>query len=1154
MSLFRPISSAGSRLCFPLLLALTLSAQTPTGQITGRITDASGAVIPSATITVTSVDNGIARRAQSNESGYYTFSLVRPGDYSISAESEGFRSVHRTGVSISVDQVARIDFTMEVGAVTETIEVTGAAPTIESETSSLGTVVDSKQMTDIPLNSRNTFRLAFLVPGFMPTRNFSDQFNRASSFRINGGRSNMNDAYIDGISNSPPASNGFLSYAAFPSPDVLQEFKVQTNSYSAEYGRTNGGVLNMVMRSGTNEFHGVFYEFLRNSKMDANDFFANRSGTPLASFKRNQFGVAGGGPIVRDKAFFFMNYEGLRQRQAANQTNTFPTLLEKSGDYSSSAARVGGACVPAQIFDPMSTRAAAGGGFTRDVFPNARIPQSRLDPVAANIVDLYPNPTQAGDPCTGVNNHFSSKSGVFDSNQLDAKLDWAPTDRDRMFGGFSYRLSKTFAPNYYGNYANPTFQTAGFEIPNYSYRFDYTRIQSPSLILNVRAGFTRVTQDSPPVVPDGFSLTDLGFPQSLADQVLQPATVPRFQPAGFSQLGIVWASPLETFQTYSLVGSATATKGKHTVKFGADLRLNQVGSNLKQYTSGLYQFSRAMTQGPNPNTARSDLGNSIASMMLGAGSGGYTQIVPSVFTSNNYTGLYVQDDFKLTPRITLNLGLRYNVENGKGDRFNQLTWFDYDVASPLAGQLGMPDLRGGVRFEGLDGDRQYPTDWNNLAPRFGLAYSLNSKTTIRGGYGVFYPPYVGQAGNSRASEGSTTQTSWVTSIDGVTPENLLSNPYPNGLLAPTGSSLGLLTNVGQNQGDSIDRNSVRSSYVQQWNFNIQRELPGRIAAEVAYVGNKGTKLTDGGWEMNQLRPELLSMGTELQRRVGNPFYGVIGSGPLAGPQVALGQLLRPYPQYATLTNFRPTSASSIYHAVQVRVQKQFSSGLGFLVSYTGGKLIDDSIGVGAGGAEAAHLNAYNRALDRAVSPLDISQRLVFSYNYELPVGAGKAFGSSWPGWAKAALGDWQVNGIFSWNTGFPLLISAPNNTNAFSATQRPDISHSAKLSGDRSTDDKLSQWFDTTVFSQPAAFTFGNAPRSLPDARTPPTAQLDFSMYKDFPFGEKRRLQFRAEFFNFTNTPNWAPPGTAFGAGNFGVIGALGNTPRQVQLALKLYL
>jgi hypothetical protein len=1144
-----------SRLLVALLLAAALIAQTPTAQVTGRVSDSSEAVIPGAEIVIVNVDTGLQRRAMSNDAGYYTISLLPPGTYRMSVRREGFKPINRTGMTLQVDQVARIDFQLEVGSLTETIEVTAAAPTIESGTAALGTVVGSKQLRDIPLNSRNPLRLAYLVPGFVPSSSFSDQFNRASSFRINGGRANMNDLFLDGVSNSPPASNGFLSYAGFPSPDALQEFKVQTNSYAAEYGRTNGGVINMVLRSGTNQLHGVFYEFLRNSKMDSNNFFANRAGQSLPSFKRNQFGVAGGGPIVKDKAFFFVNYEGLRQRQAGNFTGTFPTALERRGDFSQSSRPVGAQCLPVQIFDPLTTRAnPASAGFIRDAFPGNRIPSGRFDPVAAKASEFYPQPNQPGAACSGVNNYFAQASDRFNSNQLDAKVDWNANEANRLFGAVSWRRTLRTAPNFYNNIAFTDFQSAGFEIPSWNIRADYTRVKGSRWIFNARAGFSTVTQDSPPPVPQDFRYTTIGLPASLEAQTLRPIGFPVFNVAGYNALGQVFSSPLETFQTYSLAGSATWTTGRHTVKFGIDARLNQVGSNLKQNTNGNYVFNRAFTQGPNPNVAGGNLGDGMASFLLGTGASGFVQIMPSSFTSNNYTALYIQDDFKVTSRLTLNLGLRYDIENGKRDRFDQLTWFDFDVVSPVARAAGLPDLKGGVRFQGVDGDRQYPTDWNNFGPRIGLAYSLASKTVVRAGYGIFFPPYVGMAGNSRGSEGFTTQTPWVTSLDGLRPENFLGNPFPNGLTLPTGSRLGLATNIGQNHPDSIDRNVIRSSYVQQWNLNIQRQLPASLVVEVAYVGNKGTKLTDGGWQMNQLRPELLSMGTALQQLVANPFFGVITGGPLAARQTTRGQLLRQFPQYLNLTNFRPASSSSTYHAFQIRVQKDFSEGSSFLFSYTGGKLIDDSVGVGAGGLEGAHQNAFDRRLDRSISPQDISSRLVFSYVYELPLGRGRGLGTAMPAWANAAFGGWQINGIATLATGVPLPISALNNSNAFSDVQRPNISGDPTLPGGRPKSEQIGQWFNTRLFSQPAPFTFGSGPRTLPNVRAPGEANLDFSLFKHFPFGEARKLEFRAEFFNLTNTPNFGLPGLAFGSGNFGVIGAQVNPPRQVQLGLKLYL
>ncbi len=1142
----------------PLLVFLTVPtwAQSPTGQITGRVTDASSAVVPGAGITIVQVETGLLQRAESNAAGYYTAASLPPGEYRVNVQKNGFRSTNRTGIALTVDQVARVDFQLEVGSVTDTVEVRESAETVQSEGASLGTVVRSAQIANLPLNSRDPLRFVYLVPGFTPSPSFSDQFNRASSFRINGGRSNMNDLFIDGVSNSPPASNGFLSYAAFPSPDALQEFKVQSNSYAAEYGRTGGGVINMVMRSGTNKYNGVLYEFLRNSALDSNSFFANRAGSALPAFRRSQFGFAGGGPIVHDKLFFFANYEGLRQSTAATLNGTMPSALERAGDFSRSGQMVGGQCAPVQIYDPLSTRAApTGTGSVRDPFPGAAVPGNRIDPVAAKVASYIPLPNLPGAACTGINNFFSSGTSKFNVNQLDTKVDWLPDSVNRFFAGVSYRKSTQSDANLYRNIAYTSFQSAGYFIPSWGGRLDYTRVQSSHILFNIRAGFSTVTQDAPPVVPQDFSLTSLGLPASLQSQVLRPIGFPMFTFAGYNGIGQNYSSPLETFKTYSLAASATIIAGRHNVKLGMDERLNQVGSSLKLYTSGLFTFDRAFTQGPNPNAAGANLGNSIASFLLGNGSGGNVAIPPSIYTSNLYSGLFVQDDFKITSKLTLNLGLRYDIETGKHDRYGQLAWFDYDAASPLAGPSRLANLKGGVVAQRSTGQSQYPTSWNNFGPRAGFAWSLDRKTVVRGGYGLFYLPYVGQAaGNATGTEGFSTQTNWVTTIDGLRPANPLSNPYPGGILQPTGDKLGLLTNVGQNMATAIDRNSIRSSYVQQWNLHIQRELPGRIVVEPAYAGNKGSRLVDSGWEMNQLTVDQMALGTALQQLVANPFNGLISTGALSGAQVSRGQTLRPFPQFLSVTNFRPTAASASYHSFQLRAQREFGRSASFLLAYTAGKLIDDNEGVGTGGGDSGHQNAYYRRAERAVAPQDVSRYLVLSGMYELPFGRKKAIGSAWPAWLNFAAGGWQVNGILTFGTGVPLALVAANTAGAFSSLVRPNVVGNPVLPGDRSTTDKLAKWFNTAAFQQPAPFTFGNAPRTIPNLRAPGVSGADVSLFKDFPFGEKRRVEFRAEFFNVTNTPNFGIPGLSLNNGTFGVISGQTNSPRQVQFGLKIYL
>jgi hypothetical protein len=613
--------------------------------------------------------------------------------------------------------------------------------------------------------------------------------------------------------------------------------------------------------------------------------------------------------------------------------------------------------------------------------------------------------------------------------------------------------------------------------------------------------------------------------------------------------------------TYNWKASGFWTRGKHSFKFGIETRLMQDFEHTGFDASGNFNFAKNFTQGPDPNAPRVDRGSGLASMLLGAGSGN-VQIIPGVLTTSNYYALYLQDDWKVSPRLTLNLGVRYDLEPGRDERFNQLSYFDFGVASPLAQRVpGMANLRGGLRFVGVDADRQFDTDYNNISPRAGFAYALNPKTVIRGGYGIFYIPFIGAAAGAGAGiAGFQSFTPWLNSLDGLTPLNYLSNAFPGGLDLPARASQGLLTNVGSSFGDTgrdgaIDRR-LRVGYMQQWNFNVQRELPGSLAVEAAYAGSKGTKLPNGpfGHQENQLRPEYMALGTALQQLVPNPFFGIITTrGALAQPTVTRGQLLRPYPHFQGIINFRPDSASSTYHALQVRVEKRFSRGFTLLAAYTNSKLLSDSdqvvtwIGPAYGG-----MDNYNRRLDRAVAAQDMSQRLVVSYVYELPVGRGKRFGSGWPGWVQTVAGSWQINGITTFGTGLPLPIGAPNNSNAFAAGQRPNVTSNPKLPGSRTTDQKLAQWFDTSVFTQPPAFTFGNGPRTLPNVRYDGPHTFDFSLFKLIPVTERFRLDFRAEAFNLFNSPQFGGPATSLGGATFGVVAGQANAPRQMQMALKL--
>ena len=729
-----------------LFSAAPLAAQSITGGISGTVADQTGAVVPNAKLTAIETRSNVVTETVSDAAGAYSFPALRVGEYRVEAEADGFRKLVRSGIQVRVNDRLRVDLTMTLGAVSESVQVSGAAPLVESETGAIGTVIDNRKIVNIPLNTRNPFQLALLSPGVIPSPAFGNAFNSSANFIINGNRGNTSELLIDGITNSVPAANPIVVVTMFPSPDALEEFKVQTNGYAAEYGRSGGGLINMVIKSGTNQYHGVAYEFLRNSKLDANDFFANKAGTPRGPFKRNQYGFTFGGPIVRDKVFFFVNFESLRERSRNQVQGTVPTELEKGGNFSQSRQLLAGQCVPVQLFDPFSTRANPAGGSIRDPLPGNIVPAANMDRAGRLIAGYFPNPTSAGATCTGINNFLSNKVFGTDTNQMDIKLDWAPTAKSKYTAGMAWRTRQDNAPNHYGNIAD-TRIVNGDSLPSKNLRLEYTRTHTPTLLFQARFGITRFERVNGPNTPESFSLTELGFPASLEQQMTRPLGFPALSFAGYLAMGRGSAFLDQAGTSYTWAGSVTKIAGKHSVKAGIDFRINQSSEGVGTDSSGNYSFDRSFTQGPNPNTPGADRGNPIASLLLGVTTTGQVGILPTVLTSNPYMALYVQDDFKVSRKLTLNLGLRWDLEPGRSERFNQLSYFDFDVASPLASQVGIPNLRGGLRFVGVDGNpsRQFDTDGNNFAPRFGFAYSANEKTVVRGGYGIFFLPYIGAA-------------------------------------------------------------------------------------------------------------------------------------------------------------------------------------------------------------------------------------------------------------------------------------------------------------------------------------------------------------------------------------------------------------------------
>ncbi|MBI1749926.1 MAG: TonB-dependent receptor, partial [Acidobacteria bacterium] len=987
-----------------LACAGALWGQSFTGSLLGVISDTTGAVIPGAAVVVVSRENGERRTAQSTPVGQFSVTALPPGSYDLEVEAQGFRRFRRENLRVQVLQDVRVDVVLEPGTLTETVTITGETPLLETTNASVGQVIENARIVDLPLNGRNTLSLVSLTAGVQPGR--AGQFGgqpvnenvyAQGNYAINSGLQSQSEALVDGVPN-----NVFLwnAPAFVPSVAAVQEFKVQTSTFSAEFGHTGGGIVNLTTKSGTNEFHGSVFEFLRNDNFDANNFFNNRSGGKKPAFTYNQFGFAIGGPVRlpkydgRDRTFFFGNYEGFRQSQGRTVLATVPQPEQRVGDFSQTLNAAGNLI---RVYDPATVRQTpgVGSGWTRDPFPSNRIPQSRFDPVSSKVINFWPAPNLPGDGPARINNYLNNPGVTATQDQYTTKIDHVFNQKHRIFGRYSYsRLipgeSDAFGTVPGARPLNPFEFNTALKIWSKSFALDHTWLRSSNLLLSFRYGFTRQRQFRDPASL-GLDLKSLGFPKRFNDEV-QIRTLPTFSLQGIEPLGEggnVYFRRGDNVHSFQASGTRTLTR--HSVKFGFELRAFLFNDARAPTASGSFSFNQGFTQA-DPLRANAVAGYSLASFLLGLPGSGSTQYFPAVSLNQNYYGLYVQDDFRVTQKLTLNLGLRWDLETPKTERFNRLSSFDPMAASPLAKASGL-DLRGGLRFLGVaDRSReQWEKDWNNFAPRFGFAYRITPRFVARGGYGIFFSQTVGQGGLvGNGDDGFGNTNTLVASNDGgVTPAVQLSNPFPNGLVLPSGASQGLLTLVGQDlrQWDS----RFNTPYSQQYNFGLQYEFPGLFLTDVSYVGRHAIGIPIR-LSINQMPAGFLSLGSRLLENVPNPIFGLIDAGPLAARTVTRNRLLRPYPQFNNIFLNTPIGQES-FNSLQFKVERRFSRGFSALMSYTIAKSLTNSGGGGGGpfGFNTPSIqNAYDLRGERSLSPVDVSQRLVVSYLWKLPFGRGRA--------------------------------------------------------------------------------------------------------------------------------------------------------------------
>jgi outer membrane receptor protein involved in Fe transport len=1140
------LRSSGLFLVGIILSACLLIGQQITGSVTGTVTDPAGAAISGASVQLTNRGTAAVQTLTSDNEGNFRFLLLPPGTYSLHVSMSGFKSVEREGLIVEVDRSLAVPIALPIGQVNETVEVTGASPLLEPNSASLGTVMETKKVIELPLNGRNPMGLANLIPTVKGIGYFGGQVLsswRLAAVSIGGGQPLTNGYLVDGIANDKMTDSGPMTFLTV---DATEEVKVQTNGMSAEFGRTSGGVISMITKSGTNQYHGSLFEFLKNNDLNANDFFANRAGRPVGPYHVNQFGGTLGGPIIHDKLFFFFNYEGYREVSTSVETITSPTAAQRTGDFSGLKTAAG---APILIYDPLTTRPnPSGSGFIRDPFPNNIIPASRINAAGANILKYYPSPNLGGLAA----NLFLQSPVPINKDAEVGRIDYNLSASRRISGRFMDDTLDWLFANFFGNIADVDGRT--IKIPRRSMYLSYTDSLSPTLLFDTRAGFNHQTEafNTP---SQGFDITQLGLPANVLNQSqnapdAKQGTFPRVSVSDLITFGGTNASANHT-NTGSWSTTLTKIHGSQTWKTGYEFRLYQRNQFGIDYPIGLYNFNRQFTQGPNPDVASATSGYSVASLLLGNPASGYAGIAAPSTATVKYHAVFFQDDWKFSRKLTFNLGLRWDKEGSLTDRFNLLTDFSPSIASPL--KVPGLNVNGGFVFPGNNGLSRgfFGSSNKNFQPRFGTAYQLDDKTVLRAAYGIAFVP---TTQNSPSQFGFSYETPMLTSTDGGhTPANGLSNPYPTGLVQPTGTSLGGLTGVGANV--SAQLYDIHRGYSQQWNFTIQRQQFGNWLFELGYVGNRGVHLFMYSQNLNWLPDSVFnSQGAALQQSVPNPFYGVITSGPLAAATVPRAQLLLPYPQYSALPGVLQGGLSqpfaftgdSIFHALTLKVERRFSNGFSFLAAYSKSKLIDvgDNLTqVRPGGVTGTTVQDWsNLRAERSKSLYDVPQRLVITTLYELP------FAKTGNVVYRTIAGGWQLNAVMTIQSGVPIPLISP--VNAFGA-DRPSVVAGVS---DKAANQSLSQWFNTSAFSAAAPYSYGTVSRTLPDVSSDGVFNIDFSLFKNFYLRERYKLQLRTEAFNLTNTPTFEVPGSTYGTPTFGQVTAQAffPKPRIVQFGLRL--
>jgi hypothetical protein len=1191
-------------LAFPALLL----SQAYFGTVAGLVTDPAGAVVPGVKMTLKDVEKGYTFSAMTNKAGEFIMPSIPPSVYTLTAEMNGFDKVVRTGIKVDVTARVTVNMSLKVAGATQSVQVSAQNTSLQTQDATTGQVINKRFIDDLPLTDRYLLDLTALAPGVNRVDDQAGTSATGTNFISDGSRNSTADVLLDGASITNSEPNGGITQVTYtPSVESVQEFKVQQSNFSAEYGFSGGSIVNLVTQSGTNVFHGELYDFVRNSALDANNWYYDNAGIPIPALSRNNYGGTIGGPIFKNKTFFFFDWDGTRENDQATAQAGVPSTGERTGDFGEVCAAYGGTFDSTgrcsnpngQIWDPYTNtyNPSLGGGVASAFIPFNNIgtyaspgnpklngtpyqlsgtPGDLIDPVAQKILSLFPQPNIPGG--TIYDNWIASGSNLSVENQFDVKIDQRFSQSNLLTARYSQSWSSTTPLNCFGNFIDPCAGGPN-QTPTHLFVADDTHTFNPTTVLDVTFGFTRGSEkiDAYPPLgtknPPADPLSALGFPSYLntAGYTGVPAIFIQggYYSAGYQSAG---SDPYGNYRQGQNTGELTATLTKQLgtteLKFGFDGRQHVMNYIQTNAPNGTFYFDQHGTsEAPGDVTLYG--GDALATFLVGyPDAGGSYEIQDRIASENYQYAGYAQDNWRVTDKLTVNLGLRYDVTLPRTERYNRQNWFDPNVASPLT-VPGVGPLKGGEVFASPGQRKIVDTDWNDWQPRFGFAYQFSPKWVVRGGWGKYYSqsrsgvtgvaPYGSQGFNQYTNLITTYQN------DGATPYLRLSNPYPNGLILPPGNSLGLLNDVGFGAIGPL-RNEKTTPSEESWTLGVERQLPWNVLLDVEYIGKKGTNLYFGGDnQIDILGPEIENYSqdqiADLQTYVNNPFQGYITNpnSILSQSQVPQYQLNLPYPQFTSVTTDIPPVASSIYHSLQVTSQKNFSNGLQFLITYVWSKSIDDSSAQDDNTTflgSAVSLQDPNKPyLERSLSTFDVPQTFQASYVYALPIGRGRRFLSSSSHLVDSLIGGWTTNGVWRISAGRPLQLTTSDGTNLPTyGPQRPNIVGTPKRNHGHGWTNNY--FVNSNVFVLPPLYALGDASRTIGAVRSPYLFNVDLSLMKIFSLESVRKgmsIETRIEASNAFNHPTFGTPNTSLDSGTFGTINYTSSTPRYVQLGIRFH-